>query len=78
MYRDSDQGGGRWLVAKVRAFRGLQSRWDSHPMGMKFKQGEGKSLTSIYFYEFPNRIKVVDIYELFGCNGEIMEVAISP
>lgn len=46
-----------------------------------YQRGKGKDaslLSSVYFSEFPNRIKAKEIYELFGCIGKIVEVVISP
>lgn len=39
---------------------------------------DGRGLDSIYFSEFSIRVKAADIYELFGCNGDIVDVSIAP
>ncbi|CAI8604738.1 unnamed protein product [Vicia faba] len=37
-----------------------------------------KKITSIYFLEFSDDSKAKDFYDLFGCTGKVVEVAISP
>lgn len=78
MNRGPDHGGDRWFEAKRKVFWGLAPRWDTYPVGRKLGEGDEVALISVYFSEFPNRIKVVDIFYLFGCNGDIVKVAISP
>ncbi|XP_058763176.1 uncharacterized protein LOC131636584 [Vicia villosa] len=38
----------------------------------------GEKISSFYFSEFPDRCRAVDIFKLFGCVGEIVEVVIPP
>lgn len=37
-----------------------------------------KEVMSLYVSEFPEAYKARDIFELFGCSGNMVEVAISP
>lgn len=37
-----------------------------------------EAVTSFYFSHFPDRIKSCDMFKLFACIGEVVEVVISP
>lgn len=39
---------------------------------------DGGVVISIFFSEIQNRIKASYVYNLFGCQGEVVEVVISP
>lgn len=40
--------------------------------------GVGEIFTSIFFSEIPDCTKAKDIFELFGCHGDVVEVVIPP
>ncbi|CAI8613007.1 unnamed protein product [Vicia faba] len=67
-----------WTTVKMRGFQNVASRWDSFPTGQGSHGVEEKMLSSIFLFEFPDRIRASDIFELFGCTDEVMEVVIPP
>ncbi|XP_058758617.1 uncharacterized protein LOC131631862 [Vicia villosa] len=67
-----------WNRVRRKGFRNLVAKWDVFPGG-RSKLGEGKGkFFSVFFSEIPDRIKAVDIFNLFGCIGDIEEVVIPP
>lgn len=40
--------------------------------------GKEEVIVSIFFSDFPNRIRAKDMFDLFACHGEIVEVVIPP
>ncbi|XP_058765713.1 uncharacterized protein LOC131639233 [Vicia villosa] len=66
-----------WKRAVKKIYRNLSPRWDCFPFGGR-QAGVGDMLTSIYFSNFPDRCKVMDLFKLFGCVGEVVEVVIPP
>lgn len=58
-------------------FRNLVLKWDV----FTFERMQGDStegISSIFFSEFLDRIRAIDIFKLFDCSREVMEVVISP
>lgn len=61
-----------------RGFMHIAPSWDIFPEGRRAQFGEGKRLASTFFSEIPNKIKAFDVFELFDCIGDIVEVVIPP
>lgn len=61
-----------------RNFKSLAPKWEVHPNGNKLSEDKMENLISIYFSKIPDRITAVEIHDLFGCAGGIVEVVISP
>lgn len=53
-------------------------RWDVFPFGGRNYRVLETGVTSFYVSEFPDYFNAKRIYELFGCAGNVKEVAISP
>ncbi|XP_058766958.1 uncharacterized protein LOC131640589 [Vicia villosa] len=66
---------GVWNSVRKKHFKAWIPRWDVFSVG---KMKEVKRLESIYVSHFPDRCKARDLFQVFGCIGEIFEVAISP
>ncbi|XP_058749527.1 uncharacterized protein LOC131622508 [Vicia villosa] len=67
-----------WHKVGKRNFKNLTSKWDVSPVGSRLSEAKRNALTSIFFSEIPERITSSEIFELFGCVGDIIEVVISP
>ncbi|XP_058740820.1 uncharacterized protein LOC131613142 [Vicia villosa] len=66
-----------WKKADRKIFRGFSTKWDVFPYGGK--QGASSEIfETIFFSDFPKRIRAKDVFELFGCHGNVAEVMISP
>lgn len=70
------QGG--WTETRKKGFRRWVPQWDTSPTGRRLLGSNKVELTSIYFSEFPYHLKEKDFFDLFGCNGKVDKVAISP
>ncbi|XP_058746152.1 uncharacterized protein LOC131619025 [Vicia villosa] len=66
-----------WQRSGRKLFRGLTPKWDCFPFGGR-QSGAGVTLSSFYFSAFPDRCKAIDMFKLFGCVGEVVEVVIPP
>lgn len=53
-------------------------KWDYFPTRRGSKEVEEGGFDSIYFSMILDMVKATDIYELFRCNGDIVEVNIAP
>lgn len=53
-------------------------RWDVFPFGGMNRGVAAAAVTSFYVSEFPDFVNAKRLYELFGCSGSVVEVAISP
>ncbi|CAI8603273.1 unnamed protein product [Vicia faba] len=67
-----------WKKARKKNFRNWVPRWDIHSIIKRVGEYYPKGVTSIYFSEFPDDSKAADFFDLFGCVGKVIEVAISP
>lgn len=66
-----------WKQESRKQFRNLAEKWDVFPIGgMQVCRTE--EISSIFFSEFPDRIRAADIFKLFGCVDVVVEVVISP
>lgn len=67
-----------WNRVNRKGFKISVARWDVFPeerLASRVKDGEK---FSVFFSKIPDRIKAVDIFNLFGCIGDILEVVIPP
>ncbi|XP_058726177.1 uncharacterized protein LOC131597499 [Vicia villosa] len=62
---------------KGRRFRNYASQWDSFPFS-RAQVESSEVISSIFFSEFLERIRAADIFKLFGCIGDVVEVVILP
>ncbi|XP_058726434.1 uncharacterized protein LOC131597779 [Vicia villosa] len=67
-----------WKSVQRKHFRGVNLRWDCFPFNGGRRIGVKEVLVSIFFSDIPNRSTAKDIFELFGCHGEVVEVVIPP
>ncbi|XP_058746299.1 uncharacterized protein LOC131619193 [Vicia villosa] len=69
---------GGWT--RVSYLRGTGSRWDTFPFGGRNRNFPlvNKEVISMYVSEFPEDYTARKIFNLFGCVGYVVEVAISP
>lgn len=67
-----------WKKAKRKVFRSVGNRWDYFPSSSGGKGVEQGVVESIYFSTISDRIKAKDIYDLFGCHRDVVEVVIPP
>ncbi|XP_058746741.1 uncharacterized protein LOC131619687 [Vicia villosa] len=67
-----------WTLAKKKDFRVFSQRWDTFPFNGVRRIREDECLVSIYFSEIQDRIRAKDVFELFGCHGNVVEVVIPP
>ncbi|XP_058733676.1 uncharacterized protein LOC131605320 [Vicia villosa] len=65
---------GGWIKAERRLFRNWVPHWEVFPARGKVVEG----VTSFYISEFPESCKAEDLFVLFGCIGNTVEVAIAP
>lgn len=58
----------------------VNQRWDSFPFGGRNRNLSAQSLEMISFYvsKFPESSSAKDLFELFGCVGNVVEVSIAP
>ncbi|XP_058782131.1 uncharacterized protein LOC131656419 [Vicia villosa] len=66
---------GKWHNVRKKHFRSWVPTWDVFTKG---KAKQGAKLESIFVSHFPVRCEAKDLFQVFGCIGEIVEVAISP
>lgn len=52
-------------------------KWDVFPNG-GLQACSTENISSIFFLEFPDRVREVDIFKLFGCIDDVAEVVSSP
>lgn len=62
---------------KRRGFRHMDHKWDTFPFGRNIFDSE-MVIVSIFFLEFPERHRSEDLFNLFGCVGDAVEVVIPP
>ncbi|XP_058777091.1 uncharacterized protein LOC131651443 [Vicia villosa] len=68
---------GGW--SKVTYLKRSAGRWDTFPYGGRNRNSSsGKEVISMYISEFPEFYSARELFELFGCSGQVVEVAISP
>ncbi|XP_058747128.1 uncharacterized protein LOC131620126 [Vicia villosa] len=65
-----------WEKASKRGFCNIVPRWYCFPASKDRLGVDEKGVVSIFFSEMPDRIRACDIYDLFGCYGEVEEVVI--
>ncbi|XP_058742013.1 uncharacterized protein LOC131614447 [Vicia villosa] len=53
-------------------------RWDTFPFGGRNRNDSSGPVTSMYVSAFPEDYSAKNLFELFGCSGNVAEVAISP
>lgn len=51
-------------------------KWDIFPFKGGRKTSVNEVLVSFFFSEIPDRVKARDIFNLFGCHEDVMEVVI--
>lgn len=68
----------KWKQARRKGFRGLVTRWDAFQVGLKIREAELCRIIFFFFLKILDRVRVEDIFELFGCIGDIVEVVIPP
>src|SRR4051812_27960403 len=66
-----------WKRVGRRGFRNMVVKWDIFPFGGR-QVGLKKEISSFYISEFPDRSREEDLFRLFGCLGDIVEVIIPP
>lgn len=66
-----------WHQVGRKTFISFVARWDIFPYG-GMHRGSSEKIDSIFFLDFPDRIRAKDIFELFDCHGDVTEVLISP
>src|SRR3954471_5132177 len=66
-----------WNSVHRRGFRHIVQKWDSFPYGRNVVDSE-LEIVSVYVSEFPERHRAVDLFKLFGCIGDVIEVVIPP
>lgn len=52
--------------------------WDSFPVSRKLNGSVSGEVSSFYIYEFPDFVKAIDLYGLFGYIGNVVKVSIAP
>ncbi|XP_058774299.1 uncharacterized protein LOC131648567 [Vicia villosa] len=66
-----------WQKVQKRAFHNVVARWDIFPYGgMQVEDGE--VVSSFYFSKILDRSRAVDLFNLFSCVGDTVEVVIPP
>lgn len=76
-----DQRDEKWQrKARKNVFRDLKPTWDIFPAGGKNRnhRNEGVGVSSMYILEFPEFMTAKDLFDLFRCIGNVVEVLISP
>ncbi|XP_058750274.1 uncharacterized protein LOC131623292 [Vicia villosa] len=68
----------QWTEVKRKPFLNAHSRWDVFPRNWKPRTDEEKKVISVFCSNFLDRVKAEDLFDLFGCVGKCVEVAISP
>ncbi|XP_058759866.1 uncharacterized protein LOC131633166 [Vicia villosa] len=63
------------VVRKGQRNQDFRMRWDSFPYG-RMQVGQEDVISSFYCSEFPERCKAEDLFKLFGCVGNVVEVVI--
>lgn len=63
-----------WVEVRRRHLRNWVPMWDSFPVG---KKHSGK-VSSFYIVEFSNIVNASDLFGLFGCIENVVEVSIAP
>ncbi|XP_058775265.1 uncharacterized protein LOC131649523 [Vicia villosa] len=69
---------GGWT--KVSHNKRFAPRWNTFPYGgrnLKFAEKKGE-ITSLFVSDFPDDTTAKVLFELFGCSGNVVEVAIAP
>ncbi|XP_058733329.1 uncharacterized protein LOC131604933 [Vicia villosa] len=66
-----------WKTVGRRGFRNAAVKWDIFPFG-GMQVGFEEEISSFYISEFSDRSRAEDIFRLFGCLGDIVEVVIPP
>lgn len=59
-----------------KGFRALGRRWDSFSFNEGTRTGENEVFMSIFFSEIPYPIKAKEIFNLFKCHRDVVEVVI--
>lgn len=67
-----------WQIAQRRVFRSVAPKWDCQYGHGGRRVGVDEKMVSIFFSEIPNRIRAADVYDLFNCHGDVVEVVIPP
>lgn len=67
-----------WKEVTRRPFRNWFPSWDFFPSGRRPEVGGDAKVISGYFSEFLDKYRARNFFELFGCIGEVVEVAIAP
>lgn len=65
-------------VGRSKIFKNLGARWDVYPEPGKKKMVDISICSTFFFLEFLERVHAKDMFELFGCIGETVEVVIPP
>ncbi|XP_058726669.1 uncharacterized protein LOC131598038 [Vicia villosa] len=74
-------GEGEWRrVTHKHRVPSIHLKWDVFPAGGRNRNHceEGVEVSSFFIYDFPDFSTAKDLFELFGCIGRVVEVAISP
>lgn len=65
-----------WQQARKKSLRNLIVKWDVFQYG-GMQACSTEEVSTIFFSEFPDRIRALDIFKLFGCVDDVVEVVIS-
>lgn len=66
-----------WNSVQRKGFFFIAPRWDCFLVSNVRAEGVQEGVVSLFFLDFPYMITVKDVYDLFGCHGEVVEVVIS-
>ncbi|XP_058742698.1 uncharacterized protein LOC131615243 [Vicia villosa] len=66
-----------WHQVQRKELRNLVTWWDSFPYG-RIQAGQEETISTFYCLEFPERCRAVDLFKIFGCVGDVVEVVIPP
>lgn len=67
-----------WEEVKKRSFKNWSPRWDTFPWGGGYQNLKQQPITSVNISAFRNYCNATTLFDLFGCEGKVMEVEISP
>ncbi|XP_058725760.1 uncharacterized protein LOC131597063 [Vicia villosa] len=71
-------GHGNWMEPRRKQFRHWAPKWDSFSTSGSLNRVDFSKLLSLYISDFPEIIKAKELYDLFGCIGNVVEVSIAP
>lgn len=63
---------------KVSHNKRSETRWDTFSFGGRNRNLANKAITSMYVSMFPEGYTASDLFNLLGCSGRVVEVAILP